>query len=216
MTTFYTVYKTTNNINNKIYIGVHRTENINDKYLGTGTLFLKALKKYGAENFTKEILFVYDNEDEMFEKEAELVTEQFVALDTNYNLDIGGRGLAGRAKDICARISLNNARFNNGKTLSDATKAKLSKAHTGKKLSEAHKRKISESLKGYKQSREHIERTTLAKIGVPRKQEHKDAMRRGFENTPNKKCEYCGKECKPAPFKRWHGDNCKHKPKELL
>ncbi|QGZ15496.1 homing endonuclease [Acinetobacter phage vB_AbaM_Berthold] len=148
MTTFYTVYKTTNNINNKIYIGVHRTENINDKYLGTGTLFLKALKKYGAENFTKEILFVYDNEDEMFEKEAELVTEQFVALDTNYNLDIGGRGLAGRAKDICARISLNNARFNNGKTLSDATKAKLSKAHTGKNSQKRTNVKLANRSKG--------------------------------------------------------------------
>ena len=60
-TPIYTVYRTTNNINNKIYIGVHKTTNPNDKYLGSGLAIKSSIKKHGKENFTKSILFEYDN-----------------------------------------------------------------------------------------------------------------------------------------------------------
>ena len=45
------IYKTTNLINGKIYIGQHTTDNINDRYLGSGVYFLRAVKKYGKKNF---------------------------------------------------------------------------------------------------------------------------------------------------------------------
>lgn len=89
---FYTIYKTTNLLNDKIYIGKHQTENLNDDYLGSGVLFQSAKMKYGNENFKKEILFVFDNEEEMNAKEAEIVTKEFVLEDTNYNLCPGGHG----------------------------------------------------------------------------------------------------------------------------
>lgn len=88
----YTIYKTTNKINNKIYIGKHQTQCLNDDYLGSGKLLNAAIKKYGKENFSKELLFVYDNEYEMNVKEAELVTQDFVKEDTNYNVCPGGKG----------------------------------------------------------------------------------------------------------------------------
>jgi len=88
----YIVYKTTNLINGKIYIGCHKTLNLEDDYLGSGTMFKRALLKYGKENFKREILHQFNNAEEMYKKEAELVNESFVSSDDNYNLTYGGAG----------------------------------------------------------------------------------------------------------------------------
>lgn len=91
-TTHYIIYKTTNLVNNKTYIGKHITQNLDDGYLGSGKLLKRAIDKYGVENFQKEILHVFDNEADMNDKERELVTEEFVLQETNYNLCVGGKG----------------------------------------------------------------------------------------------------------------------------
>lgn len=88
----YTIYKVTNKINSKIYIGKHQTQDLNDGYMGSGINIRRAIKKYGIENFTKEILHVFNSESDMNAKEAELVTEEFVKENTNYNLCPGGHG----------------------------------------------------------------------------------------------------------------------------
>lgn len=85
---YYTVYRITNLINNKIYVGCHQTKHIDDGYMGSGKLILQAIKKYGKENFKKEILFIFDNKEEMFFKEKELV---FIG-EGSYNLKHGGHG----------------------------------------------------------------------------------------------------------------------------
>ena len=85
---FYTIYKTTNKINNKYYIGKHQTKNLEDGYLGSGKLLKDPIKKYGKENFIKEILFVFFSEEEMNAKEKELV----VVSEETYNLCPGGHG----------------------------------------------------------------------------------------------------------------------------
>lgn len=89
---YYTIYKTINNINKKYYIGKHQTENLNDFYFGSGIAIENAIKKYGRQNFEKEILFIFNTEEEMNEKEKELVTEQVVKDENTYNLMIGGKG----------------------------------------------------------------------------------------------------------------------------
>lgn len=89
---FYTIYQITNNVNGKIYIGKHQTKDLNDVYMGSGKHLRYAIEKYGIENFSKEILFIFDNEDEMNAKEAELVTEEFCFRENTYNLCPGGKG----------------------------------------------------------------------------------------------------------------------------
>lgn len=89
---YYIVYKVTNQINGKFYIGTHKTEDLNDDYMGSGTLLKRAQTKYGMQNFVKEVLFVFDNADDMFAKEAEIVTEDFLAEENTYNLKVGGLG----------------------------------------------------------------------------------------------------------------------------
>lgn len=89
---FYTIYKITNILNGKFYIGKHETNDPDDRYYGSGVHLKRAIKKYGKENFTKEVLFVFDTEEEMNAKEKELVTEDFALLKSNYNKGPGGEG----------------------------------------------------------------------------------------------------------------------------
>lgn len=104
----YTVYKITNLVNGKYYVGKHictvkckhrkkSFDNLCCAYMGSGGAakgggFKAAKKKYGLENFKKEILFVFETEAEMNEKEAEIVTEELVASGLVYNLCPGGQG----------------------------------------------------------------------------------------------------------------------------
>lgn len=88
----YIIYKTTNNINKKFYIGYHSTEDIDDDYLGSGRDLLKAIKKYGKDNFTKEILFIFNNLEDALEMEKIIVNESVVKDKQSYNIKVGGEG----------------------------------------------------------------------------------------------------------------------------
>ncbi len=89
---YYYLYETRNKINNKIYDGVHQTENLDDGYIGSGKLLRRAIEKYGIDNFEKSILEFFDTREEMFAREAEVVNEEFVRRDDTYNLTPGGKG----------------------------------------------------------------------------------------------------------------------------
>jgi len=89
---YYLVYKITNKVNQKIYVGAHCTENIHDDYMGSGHALNRAKKKYGLENFVKEVLFVFDNEQDMWAKEKEIVNEEFCLRKDTYNVRTGGIG----------------------------------------------------------------------------------------------------------------------------
>lgn len=89
----YIIYKTTNVVNNKYYIGKHKQKTKKfDGYIGSGTLLKQAIEKYGLDSFVRETLYSYDTEDECFEKEKELITGELIDSDQCYNLRIGGLG----------------------------------------------------------------------------------------------------------------------------
>lgn len=89
---YYTIYQITNKLDGKIYIGKHQTYDLNDAYMGSGKHLTRAQKKHGLENFKKQILFVFETEEEMNSKEAELVSEEFCAREDTYNICSGGKG----------------------------------------------------------------------------------------------------------------------------
>lgn len=101
----YIVYETTNLVNNKIYIGVHKTINpdVFDGYIGCGVLctqpytymhpktkFQYAVKKYGPKNFRRKVLAVFDTLEEASNLERELVNETYLQRDDVYNMILGG------------------------------------------------------------------------------------------------------------------------------
>lgn len=102
----YIVYKTTCISNDKIYIGVHGTTdpNVFDGYIGNGininressirihsTPFSNAVLKYGFSNFKREIISIFDNENDAYKLEAQLVDESFIKRTDTYNIIVGGR-----------------------------------------------------------------------------------------------------------------------------
>jgi len=103
---YHIFYKTTNIINGKFYYGVHSTNKLDDGYIGSGKLLTKAIKKYGKENFTREILAIFDTKEEAFLIERNIVTKDLVDNRNCYNVKIGGQSghatfktAAARAKD---------------------------------------------------------------------------------------------------------------------
>ena len=187
MKTYNYIYKITNQINGKIYIGKHSTDNLDDGYMGSGILIRKAEKKYGKENFTKEYLAFCDTEEKLnwFEK---FYIKKYKAREVGYNLTNGGDGHLGFIMTEETKQKLSEA--NKGKTLSEETKQKLRKPKTeetkqklseakkGKTFSEEHKQKLSEAKKGKTLSEEHkrklseVTKKRLVEKGVPFKGKH--------------------------------------------
>lgn len=111
----FTVYKVLNLTTNEYYIGVHKTSNPNDGYLGSGLHIKNQIKKYGKCNFKKEILFEFDREEDAYQKEIELVNASITDV---LCLNIGPGGIGG-------------AKFK-GKHHTDETKLKNKLQSTGR------------------------------------------------------------------------------------
>lgn len=90
------IYITTNIINGKKYIGQRKLQPnktpITDNYLGSGTLLLKAIKKYGKHNFTKEILHTCNTQEKANELEIKEINKHNAKNNVNYyNISSGGQ-----------------------------------------------------------------------------------------------------------------------------
>ena len=103
----YILYKTTNVINGKYYIGV---SNGNDPfYKGSGTALKEAFKTYGRGNFIREVLETFDNESDAYTRESEIVNEEFVKDRDTYNIKVGGKGGTGLLKSDTHKQNLSVA-----------------------------------------------------------------------------------------------------------
>ncbi len=116
------VYKITNIVNDKIYIGIHETDDLDDGYMGSGKILKYAMKKYGEDKFSREILYDFPTHDEMVCMEKKIVDHEFVMRDDTYNLTCGGgswfhsKGTVS-VKDTdgnCMRVSHDDPRYLSG------------------------------------------------------------------------------------------------------
>lgn len=160
---YYTIYKITNKINGRYYIGKHITENLNDSYMGSGKLIKKAIEKYGIENFEKKIVKIYDNEHDMNIAESLLIDLNNKQI---YNLQPGGKG-------SWSYINENN--------LSNNKDSKKKKSDSMKEYWTEEKRKNkSESMKEYNK----INGTNRYSIGTKKRYEDPIFVEK-FKNTMN-------------------------------
>lgn len=202
----YTVYMTTNLINGRYYIGVHKTDNPNDSYLGSGKLIKRAIRKYGRKNFEKKILFVFNEQEEAYKKEAELVNLDAVQKDETYNLCIGG-SISVNWSEERKQIHRLNIR---------GSKHPFWGKHHTKKSNQQR----SETLKRSAHLRDPNQWKRSAQTRKERKypgywknktQSNSSNAKRSKSHLSLEKiqCPHCNIKCEPGNAKRWHFDNCK-------
>lgn len=146
------VYKITNKVTNKIYIGI-TNQGSGARYrhhwyesrIGEPSPIHRSMAKHGEDNFTLEIIDFADTYDELKEKEKYWI-KQYNSTDKSigYNLTEGGDGTFGREH-------------------SEETKDKIRQKALGRKVSEETKRKMSETRLGKcsDKQREHLLKLTV-------------------------------------------------------
>lgn len=167
---FHFIYKTTNLLNNKFYIGMHSTSNLKDGYLGSGTHLRRSIRKYGIDNFKLEILEWCNTRDELIEREKENITENHINDPNCYNMKNGGLGggkfyskehqfKCSQAAGLKHSERMKNDesyRLNHSKKISEANKRRIARGETffycdwtGKKHKEETIQKMKESKRGH-------------------------------------------------------------------
>ena len=84
------VYKVTNLINNKMYIGKLVNSNKWSSYWGSGTCIKLAIDKYGKENFRKEIVEICESNEILNDREKFWIKTLNSMSPNGYNLTEGG------------------------------------------------------------------------------------------------------------------------------
>ena len=92
----YILYKTTNILNGKYYVGVSNGNN--SSYKGSGTALLEAIRVNGSKSFRRETLETFETAEDAYAREAEIVNDEFVKNRNTYNIKVGGKGGTGQLK----------------------------------------------------------------------------------------------------------------------
>ena len=206
---FYYLYQVTNKINNKIYVGVHKTSNLDDGYMGSGKVIKSAISKYGEQNFEKSILEFFSNEEEMFKREMEIVNEEFLLRDDVYNLRRGGFG----GFDYLNSIKTFEDRSKMGKKC-HANNPNLAREN----FSCTDEEKLKRAAKATKTKKRRYGEDYFVALNKdkPKSDEHKQKIRlAALQNQhlyENVKCPHCEKVGSKNAMLRYHFNKCKQKP----
>ena len=203
---FYYLYKITNLVNNKVYIGVHKTTNMDDGYMGSGKIIKQAIKKYGLSNFRKEILEKFDNCESMLNRESEIVNEEFLSMDNVYNVKLGGSG----GFDYINKNKLNLTKEileKRGKSISEhfENNPRMIGTFTGKNHTENTKLVISEKRKlFFENGGQHPKGMADKKHNEKTKKHLSEIMKLNSSLIGKKGLDH------PAGGKKWYNDGIKH------
>jgi len=183
------VYKITNLINSKIYVGYETHQN--KYYYGSGHLIIKAIKTYGKENFKKEILEECKTKEELCDREKYWIEKLNCRnRKIGYNIHKGGGGA-----ETGKFLGNKNPMYR--KTVYSIWVEKYGMEEANKKLKESNTKK-SNSMQGRKNSKESIEKVRISAL-----------------NRKKVNCKFCEKLVSVNTVNRWHNDNCKFK-KEVI
>jgi len=167
---YHFIYKTTNLLSGKYYIGMHSTNDLDDGYMGSGKRLRYSVNKYGVANHKREILEFFEDRQQLAAREREIVNLNEIAKEECMNLKVGGDGgLIGLSIKLRKKISkaanekkkelFKNEEWSKqySKTLSEAWKISFesgvrkknfgNKSNTNKKLSDKTKELMSEKAK---------------------------------------------------------------------
>ena len=175
------------------YIGIHRTRFLKDGYFGSGTALQNVLRKYGKENFQFCIIGFLESYEQCKLVEEELVGDLYKVDSWCLNACKGGQG------------------GNVGWCPSEEFRERVSRVHKGKFVSQEQRRKLSESMRGFRHTDECKSRIRLSKLGIRRSESLKQKVSETLKSKPLKTCLYCNLSLNEGNYKRWHGENCKHK-----
>lgn len=179
------IYKTVCLINNKIYIGKDRYNN--PSYLGSGVILDKAFKRYGKENFRKEILEFCNSEDHMNEREVYWIA-YYNSTDrrVGYNITEGGTGGNTVSLDCFIRKygeELGSVEYEKYcKVISE--RGKGNKSRTGMKNSEESNKKRSEWSSNRRHTKETLEKMSRSRKGKPKSEITKQKLSVAHKGKP--------------------------------
>lgn len=167
----YYIYKITNILNGKIYVGQRTSKKdiSEDKYMGSGVFYKRAVDKYGKENFKKSLL-EYCNKDNIDEREIYWIAKlNSTDLNIGYNLCAGGGTTLGLKMTEEQKQKVSKSLIGNKRTLgfkpTKETMSRMSKSHTGKKHSQETKEKCRNCFKGRKHTEENKEKQRAKMMG---------------------------------------------------
>jgi len=178
------IYKITNNVNGKIYIGKDSRDKKN--YFGSGIVIKCAIKKYGKHNFSKEILEECDNHNTLNEKEIYWISfYQSTNFNIGYNRSHGGDGFCGITVETKEKLS----KIRKGKILPKSVRDKISKSNKGKPKSKKHRKSLSNAWKKRKiehpHTKETLEKMSISMLGKNAKNTYKLIDKNNHESIIN-------------------------------
>lgn len=163
------IYKTTNLINNKIYIGQKKSKIfLKEKYLGSGLYLKRAVNKYGKDNFKVELIDKADDREQLNELEL-----YYINLYDSTNINIGyniANGAVGGG-DVWVTNGIENHHISYkivGTYLEQGYHLGLTHHEGYTKISTYRNQQISKALKGKSKSKEHIENHRQALLNKKR------------------------------------------------